>query len=112
MLFIKRIINTTTHSTTGFTPAELMLGPAATLDRYIIDHSPNLTGVSGHVPESVAEQHRLHTAILERAKLLQQEADNVHLQETRGTPTHYEEGSYVLVEYSVTMAGKSRLGNS
>ena len=104
--FVKRIINTTTHSTTGFTAAELMFGPAATLDRYIIDHSPNLAELHGHLPESVAEQHRLHSAILERAKLLQQEADEAHLRETRGTPTHYEEGSYVLVEYPVSMAGK------
>jgi hypothetical protein len=104
--FVKRIINTTTHSTTGFTPAELMFGPAATLDRYIIDHTPNLTELSGHVPESVAEQHRLHKAILERARLLQQEADAAHLQETRGTPVQYDVGSYVLLEYPVSMAGK------
>ena len=104
--FVKRIINTTTHSITGFTPAELMFGPAATLDRYIIDHNPNLTELSGHVPESVAEQHRLHKAILERARLLQQEADAAHLQETRGTPVQYDVGSYVLLEYPVSMAGK------
>jgi len=43
-----------------------MFGPAANLDRYIIDHAPNLSELTGHIPESVAEQHQLHQAILER----------------------------------------------
>jgi hypothetical protein len=45
------------------------------------------------------DRYRLHNAILERVKFLQQEADTAHLNELRGTPAHNEEGPYVLVEY-------------
>ena len=65
LLNVLSIIHTTTHSITEFT-AELMFGSASTLDRYIIDHNPNLAELRGLVPESVADQHRLHTATLER----------------------------------------------
>jgi len=37
---IQRIMNTTVNTLTGFTPAELLMGPAANLDRYTIDHRP------------------------------------------------------------------------
>ena len=57
---VQRIMNTTVNTLTGFTPAELLMDPAANLDRYTIDHHPLLSEASGHVPESIAGQLNMH----------------------------------------------------
>ena len=103
---VQRIMNTTVNTLTGFTPAELLMGPAANLDRYTIDHRPLLSEASGHVPESIAGQLSMHQAIIELADSLRQEANKKHLMEQRGEPVAFEEGNYVLVDYPWSRKGQ------
>jgi len=102
---VQRILNTTTHSITGFTPAELRGGPAGNLGRYINDKNPLLAAQSGHIPSSIQIQHEMHNAILELAQNLQQEANELHLKDQRGEPVAFPEGDYVLVNYPWSYKG-------
>jgi len=87
-------LDTTPHSVTGFTPAELTFGPARDLDTFVVDQQPEM---NDHIPNALEDVFALHSAVLDVARRRQEEASAEHLQEVRGTPRHFPVGSYVLV---------------
>lgn len=100
---VETILNTTPNAVTGFTPVELTYGPARSLDDFIFNPSPH---IDEHIPDSVEDIFILHNRVLEVALQRQVEADDAHLSKVRGAPLHFPVGSYVLVEYPSTLAGK------
>jgi hypothetical protein len=101
--FVQRILNTTPNAITGFTPSELTFGPARDLDAFVCD---TLGESNDHIPNSMEDVFELHRNILEIAQERQRKDAEEHLEKVRGAPEHYPVGSYVLVEYPSSMAGK------
>lgn len=98
---VQRIMNASTHSATGFTPAQLVFGDAITLDRGIIISQD--TGNSGKkynsTTEWYADMRQAQTILIEEAKKAQKERDIYHMVNSDPHRTEFAVGSYVLVLY-------------
>ena len=95
---IQRIMNTFEHSSTGYTPAELVFGPANNLLQQFLE-SDNYADADMEPLEYVGYQHKLHVKAMEVARSrLQQELETRQL--TAGLPMEYPDESHVLVDYS------------
>jgi len=103
---VQFIINTTQNTITGYTPHELLFGPASNLQQFLLDSPPIPLDKPAQWWE---EQQRIHEQILLQAVTLQKELDDEHKRIRKSDDiTSYEIGSYVLVEYPNTMGGKGR----
>jgi hypothetical protein len=95
---IKRIMNTSVHSVTRHTPAQLLFGPATNMDRYVIDHNPEASKMESCPLEWLKQQHAVQTAAIEVAKKLQTERDQKRINRPRGAMTVFPVGSLVLYD--------------
>ena len=96
---VQRIINSSTHKTTGVAPAEILFGNATELDRGIIlerNPSENKTvRLSRWITDMLKAQHK----VIAIAKSNLSQHDEIHM---KTAPTVYSEfpiNSYVLVEH-------------
>ena len=107
--FVQRILNTEVHSSTLWTPSQLVFGTAIDLDRGIL--TPNALmknhdhkAYSAYVERLVAAQKHA----IEAAKYMQLEKDSRHMSQYHSdgisisTITEFVIGSYVLLEYPDT----------
>jgi hypothetical protein len=106
---VQYIINTTQNVQTGYSPFDLLFGPAVNPKRL------RLSTLSTQAPSTSDkvtwwdEQSALHAQILEKALALQADLDAQHLEERSEVPTNFSIGDYVLVSYPDTMySGKGK----
>ena len=95
---VKRILNTSEHAATGYTPAELVFGPTNNLVQHFIE--PEHVNADPEMPplEYLSFQHSLHAKAVEIARsLLQRELEERQL--AAGLPVEYLDDSHVLVDY-------------
>ena len=111
---VQFIINTTMNSVTGYTPHELLFGPASNLQNFLVAKPPTIPqDVPDQSTERVKwweEQQQVHETIIKAAVTLQKELDDQHrAQRTPKQLTTYDVGSYVLVSYpSIIGEGRGR----
>jgi len=104
MPFVKRIMNTTVHEATGYSPAEMVFGPAVNMDRFFIDHSPKEMACNVDGGEWIAKIHQIHGHILSEAQKLIIK-NKIAIIEKAGTykgkqaPKEFLDDTFVLLEY-------------
>jgi len=101
--FVERIINSSIHKATGFSPAQILFGNSVDLNRSTILESKyeNIKDVS--YSEWSHEALAMQLRIMELARAQLTEKDEVHMINYPAlATTEFEVGSYVLVEYKNT----------
>ena len=109
---VMRIINSSVHTSTGVSPAQLLFGNSVDLDRgffspkaLIEEETSGKKTLSAWAIEMFNKQHRL----IEIAKKNQSELDNQHLKEREvKDPTVFNVNEYVLVTYPDGVGGKPK----
>ena len=96
---VQFIINTTRNAHTGYSPFDLLFGPAINPHQLRLDTLNDKPKSAKEAHEWLVEQQDLHQRILERAIALQEQLDHDHLEERANIPTSYPIGDYVLVGY-------------
>ena len=102
---VQYIINSTTNKQTGYTPFELLFGPAVNNRQFQIDPLSQSTMSDSEFSTWFTEQQEIHATILEKAIELQRQLDAKHIEERTLVPTSYDIGEYVLVAYPETLLG-------
>ena len=95
---VQRIMNASTHSSTGVSPAQIVYGNAVKLDRNLLplEHTPHSTNPH----EYIADLVKVQKEILNIAIRNQEETDLFHLSQRGGKEiTEFPPNSYVLVNY-------------
>lgn len=104
--FIQRIINSSTESSIGTSPATLLYGNSIDLDKGIFlplnDLHDTPTKLSAWADGNLAAQQ----AVLKVAQKNQLAKDNKHILSGNTEQTQFEDGSYVLVEYPANSVKK------
>ncbi len=103
--FLQRIINTSKHSSTGYSPAQLMFGNRINLDRNIILPF-EVAEQTVAMPLFVSKMQQIQGKLVASAVLTQMLKDQVHKAKFSQLPTEYPIGSYVLVLYPQTRMGR------
>ena len=104
---VQRYINTSVHSATGCTPAEVVFPNGAQIDRELLLDANGVV-VSAYIREMQAAQGR----IIEVAEEHLRQRDQAHMNSREGTEPEFAVGSYVLVEHrhnSLRCGPKSKL---
>ena len=109
---VQYIINTTPNSSTGYTPFDILFGPAVNPNRLRLSSNKAKDTSNPNTKNKVSwwdEQSELHEAILQKALELQADLDAQHLEERSDIQSAFEVGDYVLVSYPDTMyTGKGK----
>ena len=95
---VQRIMNASTHRSTGFQPAQIVFGNAVNLERNLLplEHPPNNTNPHEYLDELM----RVQREIIEIARRNQEKTDLFHLSQRGGKEiTEFPPDSYVLVNY-------------
>lgn len=107
---IQRIINSTTHSSTGVAPAQLLFGSALQLDRGVFlpiqkleSDTVNDKDLSTWMDKMLAKQHKM-IAIAEQMQRRQDKAN--YARRDKHEYTEFPVNSYVLVAYPHTRMGQ------
>ncbi len=103
--FIQRIINTAVHSSTGYSPAQIIYGNRINMDRNII-LSFEVAEHNVPLPIYVAKMAEMQRKIVHKAMLSQLLKDNVHKANFNKLPTEYKVGTYVLALYPENRMGR------
>jgi hypothetical protein len=107
---IQRIINTTTHSSIGIAPAQLVFASHADLDREILfewatPEEQNANHPPARTNAFVADLFLVQAQVLETALAVQLAQDTQHLAARQAAkiadPVEIREGDYVLLESGV-----------
>ena len=96
---VERIINSSIHKATGFSPAQLIFGNSVDLNRGTIVEETNTNNKEVSYTQWTRELCDLQLRILDIARNTLTEKDEVHMVNYPSTQTEFEVGSYVLVEY-------------
>ncbi len=96
---VQYIINSTKNQQTGYTPFELLFGPAINDRQFNLNPVLQENMAETEFTEWFSKQQQIHANILEQAIELQKSLDEQHIQELTLVPTSYEIGTYVLVAY-------------
>jgi hypothetical protein len=104
---VQRYINTSVHSSTGCTPAEIVFPNGAQIDRELLVEGGEVA-LATYIRELQDAQGR----IIDIAERNLRQKDQAHIESQEGTEPEFEEGSYVLVEHrhnSLRCGPKSKL---
>ena len=104
---VQRYINTSVHSATGCTPAEIVFPNGAQIDRELLTHSSGVV-VSAYIKDMQEAQGRIIALAEQRLR----KRDQKHLASRKGAEPQYLPGEYVLVEHrhnSLRKGPKSKL---
>ena len=105
--FVMRIMNSSKHSVTGYSPSQLLYGDAINLMRGIIPEGekperrlePPADRSQESIDEWVTQRNQHQKEILELAKEIQEKLDREHLESVDASKvTVFEDGSFVLVQ--------------
>ena len=106
---IQRMMNSTTHSSLGVAPYQILFGTALQLDRQIYDTGAN---IDAQHPQPPASLHRFmdtalarQTRIIELAEAHQKQKDDAHLTSQTNPITEFAVDSLVLCNYPNTAMG-------
>ena len=91
---VQRIINTTKHSATGLTPAEIVFPNGIQLDKSLLTESSSIY-VSSYIQDLQLAQSR----IIALAELSLRQKDEAHMENYSKERTVFDVGSYVLAEH-------------
>lgn len=105
---VQYIINTTLNSQTGYSPFDLLFGPAVNPKRLNLNPLTEDTMDDTRFTEWFATQQQIHEDIMNKALELQESLDQQHILERTLVPSVFEIGTYVLVAYPDTLDGKGR----
>jgi hypothetical protein len=96
---VRRIMNSSIHAATGFTPASLMFGNSIDIDKGFL--FPNKHEDNPQVPYSFWSAQRLsaHATLLDVARQNLTEKDEVHMMTYPTGRSDFDINSYVLVEH-------------
>ena len=104
--FLQRIINASIHSSTGYSPAQIIYGERINLERNIITPF-ELAEQTVALPLFVSKFASIQKEILQRAISKQLIKDGIHkLKKSTNSVTEYPIGSYVLALYPETRMGR------
>jgi hypothetical protein len=103
---LQRIINTSVHSSTGYSPAQILFGEKMNLDRNVILPFEIAEAQTTAIPLYVKKHVSLQRKILAKAVLTQMLKDQVHKANFNKLPTEYPIGSYVLALYPENRMGR------
>ncbi len=103
--FLQRIINTSKHSRTGFSPAQILFGNKINLDRNIILPF-EVAEQTVAMPIYVSKMQQIQSKLVSKAVLTQMLQDQTHKAKFNKLPTEYAIGSYVLALYPNTRMGR------
>ena len=96
---VQRILNSSVHATTKFTPAQLLFNNNVDLDRGFSHGRKEGINEDISYTQWVEELAQANLTILEVARENLREHDEIHLNTTPTSPTEYPVGAYVLVNY-------------
>jgi hypothetical protein len=105
---VQYIINTTINSQTGYSPFDLLFGPAVNPKRFNLNPLTEEDMDELKFTEWFSTQQQIHADIMDKARELQASLDSQHLQERTFVPSVFDVGSYVLVGYPDTLNGKGK----
>ena len=96
---VRRIMNSSVHSATGFTPASLLFGNSIDIDKGFL--FPNKKENNPETSYSVWSEQRLsaHATLLDIARQTLTEKDEVHMKTYPNNRSEFDIDSYVLVEH-------------
>lgn len=113
---VQRIMNASTHESTGLSPAQILFGNAIDLDRGIFtnyeagDKKSNNTRVKKNLQmrEYIEQLYRAQEALISRAQAHQEQLNMKHLEERapQGPISEYTPNSYVLIAYPDSGMGR------
>jgi hypothetical protein len=96
---VERIMNSSLHKATGFSPAQILFGNSVDLNRNTIIEQSYLTKEDVSYSTWVQELRNMQLRIIDIARNTLTERDEVHMINYPSTQDSFEVGSYVLVEY-------------
>ena len=96
--FVQRIINSAPNHKTGITPAQLLFGNMIDLDRSIITPYPERQNHNIPTQQLLAQMLATQDRLTRMTREIQQKEDQIHLNSNSEPITHFEVGSFVLVQ--------------
>ena len=100
---VERIINSSIHKATGYSPAQILFGNSVDLNRGTVIESKYEDSKDISYSEWTQEALAMQLRILELARAQLTEKDEIHMiNYPDSTTTEFDVGSYVLVEYKNT----------
>ena len=96
---VRRIMNSSVHASTGFTPASLMFGNSIDIDKGFLFHNGNNSNNNIRYSEWTQQLLSSQATLLDVARQNLTEKDEVHLLNYPTERSEFEIGSYVLVEH-------------
>jgi hypothetical protein len=97
---VSRIINSSKHKSTGFTPAQILYGNSVDLNRMTILQDSHLATSELSYDEYIQELKDHQDWIITKASKTLKEKDEVHMINYPSNQSIFEVGSYVLAEYT------------
>ena len=96
---VQRIMNSSTHKSTGFPPSVLLFGHALDLNRNLISDTDPIESTEISYNQWIQETKDMQLFALGLAKKFLNESAEMHFENYPSNQTHFSNGSYVLVEY-------------
>jgi hypothetical protein len=96
---VQRIMNSSTHKVTGFSPSILLFGHSLDLNRNLIAENPTLTTQNISYNQWIQEVKDMQLFALGIAKQNLHKASEIHFENYPANQTVFENGTYVLVEH-------------
>jgi hypothetical protein len=96
---VRRIINSSVHSSTGFTPASLIYGNSIDIDKGFLLNNAKQPNPTIPYTEWIESMLQTQSTILDIARQNLTEKDEIHMKTYPTERSDFEIGSYVLVEH-------------
>jgi hypothetical protein len=100
--FVERIMNSSKHRSTGFTPAQILFGNSVDLNKNNILEEKYVSTEDISYTDWILQLKKIQDVVLTIAKDTLKEKDEIHLLSYPCNYTTFEPNSYVLVEYKNT----------
>jgi transposase InsO family protein len=96
---VRRIINSSVHTSTGFTPASLMFGNSIDIDKGFLFRNEHESNSEISYSDWSQSMLSYQATLLDKARQNLTERDEIHMQTYPTDRSDFEIGSYVLVEH-------------